>query len=149
LNAANSTEFDAKSPHPVIDLMEAQKGIETKGATMRLGAYPCVLQDDSLAAKVYGKKKISERHRHRYEFNNKYRDVFTEKGMVLSGLSPDASLVEIVELKDHPWFLGCQFHPEFKSRPMEAQPLFKGFIKASLQNRQALKEVPRIKVART
>jgi CTP synthase len=149
LNAANSTEFDADSPHPVIDLMETQKGIDKKGATMRLGAYPCVLQEDSLAAKVYGKKKISERHRHRYEFNNKYRDAFAKKGMVLSGLSPDASLVEIVELKDHPWFLGCQFHPEFKSRPMEAHPLFKGFIKASLQNRQALKEMPRIKVART
>jgi CTP synthase len=149
LQAANSTEFNANSPHPVIDLMETQKGIDKKGATMRLGAYPCVLQEDSLAAKVYGKKKISERHRHRYEFNNKYRDAFAEKGMVLSGLSPDARLVEIVELKDHPWFLGCQFHPEFKSRPMEAHPLFKGFIKASLQNRHALKEVPRIKVART
>ncbi|HEY3302040.1 MAG TPA: CTP synthase [Candidatus Binatia bacterium] len=149
LNAANSTEFDAHTPHPVIDLMEMQKGVEKKGATMRLGAYPCILQDDSLAAKVYGKKKISERHRHRYEFNNKYRDAFAEKGMFPSGLSPDASLVEIVELKDHPWFLGCQFHPEFKSRPMDAHPLFKGFIKAALQNRQALKEVPRIKVART
>jgi CTP synthase len=149
LSGANSTEFDPNSPHPVIDLMEAQKGVEQKGATMRLGAYPCVLQDDSLAAKVYGKKKISERHRHRYEFNNKYREVFAEKGMTLSGLSPDLSLVEIVELKDHPWFLGCQFHPEFKSRPMESHPLFKGFIKAALQNRLALKEVPRIKVART
>jgi CTP synthase len=149
LSGANSTEFDADSPHPVIDLMETQKGIEKKGATMRLGAYPCVLQDDSLAAKVYGKKKISERHRHRYEFNNQYRAAFAEKGMTLSGLSPDSSLVEIVELKDHPWFLGCQFHPEFKSRPMESHPLFKGFIKAALQNRLALKEVPRIKVART
>ncbi len=149
LAAANSTEFDADSPHPVIHLMETQKGIDQKGATMRLGAYPCVLQEDSLAAKVYGKKKISERHRHRYEFNNDYRDTFTEKGMLLSGLAPDGSLVEIVELKDHPWFLGCQFHPEFKSRPMESHPLFKGFIKAALQNRQALKEVPRIKVART
>ncbi len=149
LSGANSTEFDPNSPHPVIDLMEAQKGIEKKGATMRLGAYPCVLQDDSLAAKVYGKKKISERHRHRYEFNNQYRAAFAEKGMTLSGLSPDSSLVEIVELKDHPWFLGCQFHPEFKSRPMESHPLFKGFIKAALQNRLALKEVPRIKVART
>ena len=149
LAGANSTEFDANSPHPVIDLMEAQKGLEKKGATMRLGTYPCVLQDDSLAAKVYGKKKISERHRHRYEFNNKYRDALAEKGMTLSGLSPDLSLVEIVELKDHPWFLGCQFHPEFKSRPMESHPLFRGFIKAALQNRQALKEVPRIKVART
>jgi CTP synthase len=149
LSGANSTEFDADSPHPVIHLMETQKGIDQKGATMRLGAYPCVLQEDSLAAKVYGKKKISERHRHRYELNNDYRDTFTEKGMLLSGLAPDGSLVEIVELKDHPWFLGCQFHPEFKSRPMESHPLFKGFIKAALQNRQALKEVPRIKVART
>ncbi len=149
LSGANSTEFDANTPHPVIDLMETQRGVEQKGATMRLGAYPCVLQDDSLAAKVYGKKKISERHRHRYEFNNQYRAAFAEKGMTLSGLSPDSSLVEIVELKDHPWFLGCQFHPEFKSRPMDSHPLFKGFIKAALQNRLALKEVPRIKVART
>jgi CTP synthase len=149
LAGANSTEFDAASPHPVIHLMEAQKGVDKKGATMRLGAYPCFLQEDSLAAKVYGKKKISERHRHRYEFNNGYREAFSEKGMIPSGLSPDGSLVEIVELKDHPWFLGCQFHPEFKSRPMESHPLFKGFIKAALQNRQSLKEVPRIKVART
>ncbi len=149
LERANSTEFDPTSPHPVIHLMETQKGIENKGATMRLGAYPCALQDDSLAAKLYGKKKISERHRHRYEFNNAYREAFAQKGMALSGLSPDGALVEIVELKDHPWFLGCQFHPEFKSRPMESHPLFKGFIKAALQNRQAQKEVPRIKVART
>ncbi|HEY1374461.1 MAG TPA: CTP synthase [Candidatus Binatia bacterium] len=149
LERANSTEFDPASPHPVIHLMETQKGVENKGATMRLGAYPCALQDDSLAAKLYGKKKISERHRHRYEFNNAYREAFAQKGMALSGLSPDGALVEIVELKDHPWFLGCQFHPEFKSRPMESHPLFKGFIKAALQNRQAQKEVPRIKVART
>jgi CTP synthase len=149
LERANSTEFDPASPHPVIHLMETQKGVENKGATMRLGAYPCALQDDSLAAKVYGKKKISERHRHRYEFNNAYREAFAQKGMALSGLSPDGALVEIIELKDHPWFLGCQFHPEFKSRPMESHPLFKGFIKAALQNRQAQKEVPRIKVART
>ncbi len=149
LGGANSSEFEENSPHPVIHLMETQRGIEKKGATMRLGAYPCVLQEDSLAAKLYGKKKISERHRHRYEFNNSYRDVFTQNGMILSGLSPDGTLVEIVELRDHPWFLGCQFHPEFKSRPMECHPLFKGFIKAAFQNRQALKEVPRIKVART
>jgi CTP synthase len=146
---ANSTEFDPATPHPVIHLMEAQKGVENKGATMRLGAYPCALQDDTLAAKVYGKKKISERHRHRYEFNNGYREALTEKGMTLSGLSPDGNLVEIVELKDHPWFLGCQFHPEFKSRPLDSHPLFKGFIKAAVQNRLAQKEVPRIKVART
>ncbi len=148
LAGANSTEFDPNSPHPVIHLMETQKGIDAKGGTMRLGAYPCVLQEDSLALKFYGRKRISERHRHRYEFNNDYIKPFTEKGMVLSGLSPDGSLVEIMELKDHPWFLGCQFHPEFKSRPLDCHPLFKGFIKAALQNRQTLKEVPRIKVAR-
>jgi len=113
-----------------------------------LGAYPCILQDDSLAVKLYGRKKISERHRHRYEFNNDYIESFTTTGMVLSGRSPDGKLVEIIELKDHPWFLGCQFHPEFKSRPMDGHPLFKGFIKAALQNRQILKEVPRIKAAR-
>jgi len=149
LAGANSSEFDEKSPHPVIHLMETQKVVENKGATMRLGAYPCALDEESSAAKLYGKKKISERHRHRYELNNHYRDAFTQKGMVLSGLSPDGNLVEIVELRDHPWFLGCQFHPEFKSRPFDCHPLFKGFIKAALQNRQALKEVPRIKVART
>ena len=149
LEGANSSEFDLQSPHPVIHLMEEQKGIDAKGGTMRLGAYPCVLQEDSLALKLYGRKKISERHRHRYEFNNDYADSFRAAGMALSGLSPDGNLVEIIELKDHPWFLGCQFHPEFKSRPMDCHPLFKGFIKAAVQNRQALKEVPRIKLART
>ena len=149
LNGANSSEFNEKSPHPVIHLMQTQKGIETKGGTMRLGAYPGVLQEESLALKLYGKKRISERHRHRYEFNNSYRDLFVRNGMILSGLSPDGSLVEMVELKDHPWFLGCQFHPEFKSHPLDCHPLFKGFIKAAFQNRVALKEVPRIKVART
>jgi len=148
LAGANSTEFDSNSPHPVIHLMEEQKGIDAKGGTMRLGAYPCVLQDDSLALKLYGRKKISERHRHRYEFNNDYIKQFSDQGMILSGLSPDGNLVEIMELKDHPWFLGCQFHPEFKSRPMDCHPLFKGFIKAAVQNRQSLKEVPRIKAVR-
>jgi CTP synthase len=147
LAGANSTEFDAATPHPVIYLMESQKEVERKGGTMRLGAYPCLLQDDSLALKLYGRKKISERHRHRYEFNNLYREAFVSGGMAVSGLSPDASLVEITELRDHPWFLGCQFHPEFKSRPMECHPLFKGFIKAALQNRQSVKESPRIKMA--
>ncbi|MBI4490520.1 MAG: CTP synthase [Deltaproteobacteria bacterium] len=149
LAGANSSEFDEKSPHPVVHLMETQKGVETKGGTMRLGAYPCVLQEDSLALKLYGKKKISERHRHRYEFNNHYRELFTSHGAALSGLSPEGSLVEIFEIKDHPWFLGCQFHPEFKSRPMDCHPLYKGFIKAALQNRLILREVPRIKVARS
>ena len=107
------------------------------------------MAEGSLAHEAYGSGRISERHRHRYEFNNGYRDLFGRQGMILSGLSPDGNLVEIVELKDHPWFLGCQFHPEFKSRPMDCHPLFKGFIKAALQNRLAQKEVPRIKVART
>ncbi|HZA57506.1 MAG TPA: CTP synthase [Candidatus Udaeobacter sp.] len=148
LARANSSEFDPNSPHLVIDLMESQKGIGSKGGTMRLGAYPCVLQEDSLALKLYGRKKISERHRHRYEFNNHYAEPFTAKGMVLCGRSPDGNLVEIIELKDHPWFLGCQFHPEFKSRPLDCHPLFKGFVRAALQSRQAMKEVPRIKVVR-
>jgi CTP synthase len=137
LAGANSSEFDDKSPDPVIHLMEIQKGIDKKGATMRLGAYPCVLQEDSLAAKLYGKKKISERHRHRYEFNNSYRELFSRHGMRLSGLSPDGSLVEIVELKDHPWFLGCQFHPEFKSRPERPEPLFREFVGATLERARA------------
>ena len=102
-----------------------------------------------MALKAYGKRKISERHRHRYEFNNGYRDLMKEKGMVLSGLSPDGRLVEIIELRDHPWFVGCQFHPEFKSRPTDSHPLFKGFVKAAMQNRQSTREVPRIKLART
>jgi CTP synthase len=148
LAGANSSEFDPDTPHPVIHLMAAQKSIDAKGGTMRLGAYPCALQDDSLALKLYGRKKISERHRHRYEFNNAYAELFRQNGMALSGVSPDGSLVEIIELKNHPWFLGCQFHPEFKSRPMDCHPLFKGFIRAALQRRQALKEVPRIKMAR-
>jgi len=149
LENANSSEFDMQSPHPVIHLMAEQKAIDTKGGTMRLGAYPCVLQNETLAAKLYGREKISERHRHRYEFNNSYRAEFGAKGMVLSGLSPDSNLVEIIELKGHPWFLGCQFHPEFKSRPMDSHPLFRGFIEAALQNRKAMREVPRMKVVRT
>jgi CTP synthase len=149
LAGANSTEFNEETPHPVIHLMDTQRGIERKGGTMRLGTYPCVLQDDSLAFKLYNKKRVSERHRHRFEFNNEYRERFMAQGMLLSGLSPDTSLVEIVELRDHPWFIGCQFHPEFKSRPTECHPLFKGFIKAALQKRQSQTEIPRIKLVRT
>ena len=138
-----------QTPHPVIHLMEEQKAIDTKGGTMRLGAYPvCAAERDS-RRQMYGREKISERHRHRYEFNNNYRAEFGAKGMVLSGLSPDSELVEIIELKNHPWFLGCQFHPEFKSRPMDSHPLFRGFIEAALQNRKAVHEVPRMKVVRT
>jgi len=149
LERANSTEFDLQTAHPVIHLMEEQKAIDTKGGTMRLGTYPCVLQNETLAAKLYGREKISERHRHRYEFNNSYRAEFGAKGMVLSGLSPDSNLVEIIELKGHPWFLGCQFHPEFKSRPMDCHPLFRGFVEAALQNRKAVADVPRMKIVRT
>jgi CTP synthase len=149
LQGANSSEFDLQTPHPVIHLMAEQKAIDTKGGTMRLGGYPCVLLNETLAAKLYGREKIDERHRHRYEFNNNYRTEFAAKGMILSGLSPDSSLVEIIELKGHPWFLGCQFHPEFKSRPMASHPLFRGFIEAALANRKAVTETPRIKIVRT
>jgi CTP synthase len=149
LDGANSSEFDLQTPHPVIHLMEEQKSIDTKGGTMRLGNYPCVLQNGTLAARLYAREKISERHRHRYEFNNTYRAEFGAKGMVLSGLSPDSNLVEIIELKNQPWFLGCQFHPEFKSRPMDCHPLFRGFIQAAVEKRQALPTIPRMKVVRT
>ncbi len=132
LKGANSTEFDVNAPHPVINLMVEQKAVLNKGATMRLGAYPCVLEKGSLAFKVYGEKEISERHRHRYEFNSVYRDRFIQKGLTVSGSSPDGHLVEIVEIKkNHPWFLACQFHPEFKSRPMAPHPLFFHFIEAA------------------
>jgi CTP synthase len=133
----------------VIHLMAEQKAIDSKGGTMRLGSYPCILQNETLTAKLYGREKISERHRHRYEFNNSYRAEFIAKGMVLSGMSPDGNLVEIVEFKGHPWFLGCQFHPEFTSRPMASHPLFRGFIEAAIENRKSAAEVPRMKVVRT
>jgi CTP synthase len=142
LERANSTEVDPNTPHPVIDLMTAQRGLTQKGGTMRLGAYPCVLEEGSLARKLYNRKKTSERHRHRYEFNNAYRDRLEAGGLVCSGVAPDGSLVEMIELKDHPWFVASQFHPEFKSRPMECHPLFKGFIKAGLQQRARRREAP-------
>jgi CTP synthase len=132
LEKANSTEFDPATPHPVIDLMPDQVGVTAKGATMRLGAYPCVLQEGALAQNIYGCSEIKERHRHRYEVNNAYREALANKGLISSGLSPKGDLVEVVELKDHPWFVGCQFHPEFKSRPMKAHPLFREFIRAAL-----------------
>jgi len=142
LSGANSSEVDAETPHPVVDLLPTQRGLTQKGGTMRLGAYPCVLTEGSLAQRTYGKRKISERHRHRYEFNNDYRQQLESKGLLLSGQSPDGGLVEIVEIADHPWFLGCQFHPEFKSRPFDCHPLFKGFIRAALQQRTAAREAP-------
>ncbi len=138
LAKANSSEFDPESPDPVIDLMPEQRNIKDKGATMRLGAYLCKLTKDSLAAQAYQSDTISERHRHRYELNNEYREMLTEKGLLLSGLSPDdGRLVEIVELPGHPWFLGCQFHPEFKSSPLSPHPLFRDFIKAALKGRKS------------
>ena len=146
LKGANSVEFDPKTKYPVIDLMDEQKDVDKMGGTMRLGAYPCVLASDSLSARLYRKTRISERHRHRYEFNNRYREVMQEKGLRLSGLSPDGNLVEVIELRDHPWFVGCQFHPEFKSRPTECHPLFRGFIRAALQQRSSVKEEPRMRI---
>jgi CTP synthase len=133
LAGANSSEFDKESPHPVIDLMPEQRGMRNKGATMRLGAYPCVIAPGSLAADAYGVTDITERHRHRYEFANDYRDQLTAAGLVLSGTSPDRRLVELVELRDHPFFIGCQFHPEFKSRPAAPHPLFARFVRAALE----------------
>ena len=129
---ANSTEFDEGTPYPVIALMDEQKKVMMKGATMRLGAYPCNLSKDTLAIEAYGEPKISERHRHRYEFNHFFQKELEDKGLVISGICPDGPLVEIIELKNHPWFLGCQFHPEFKSRPHEPHPLFARFIRAAL-----------------
>ncbi|MDI3481960.1 MAG: synthase [Tepidanaerobacteraceae bacterium] len=135
LKGAHSTEFDPYSPYPVIDLMPEQKGIEDKGGTMRLGRYPCGIRPGTKAMAAYGQEHIQERHRHRYEFNNDYREILTRAGLVLSGLSPDHRLVEIIELADHPWFVGTQFHPEFKSRPNRPHPLFRDFIKAALEHK--------------
>ncbi len=129
LEMANSTEFEAETPHPVIDIMADQVGVEM-GGTMRLGRYPCQLVPGTLAAGVYEADLVNERHRHRYEVNNNYRDTLSEAGMVFSGTSPDGRLVEIAELGDHPFFIGSQFHPEFKSRPLRPAPLFKGFVGA-------------------
>lgn len=133
LKDAHSTELDENTPYGVIHLMPEQEEIDEKGGTMRLGLYPCKVAENTKAYEAYGEDLVFERHRHRYEFNNQFRNQVLSHGMLLSGLSPDERLVEIVELKDHPWFLGCQFHPEFKSRPQRPQPLFREFIKAALQ----------------
>jgi len=135
LRGANSTEFDATPPYPVVDLMPEQRSVTEKGATMRLGAYPCLLAPGSKAAAAYGASEISERHRHRYEVNNDFREALTSHGMLISGASPDRRLVEMIELPQHPYFVGCQFHPEFKSRPQEPHPLFQSFIAAALRAR--------------
>jgi CTP synthase len=134
LDKANSSEIDPSTPHPVVDLMPDQRGITDKGATMRLGAYPCVLKPGTRAADAYGTTEISERHRHRWEINNNYRDTLERHGMVLSGLSPDGRLVEMIEIPQHPYFVACQFHPEFKSRPSAPHPLFARFIKAAVDH---------------
>ena len=130
---ANSTEFSPTVKHPVIGLMPDQAGVTDKGGTMRLGKYPCVLMEGSRSRSLYGMPEISERHRHRYEFNNQFRGPFQAAGLALTGTSPDGGLVEIVELPDHPWFVAAQFHPEFKSRPDRPHPLFYGFIEAALK----------------
>ncbi len=132
LAKANSLEFDPDTPDPVISLMEEQKAVHNKGATMRLGAYTCTLEKDTKSLAAYGEREISERHRHRYEFNNQYMDLFKQHGLKIAGLSKSTGLVEIIELDSHPWFVGCQFHPEFKSRPMSPHPLFVHFIEASV-----------------
>jgi len=131
LGGANSTEFDPDTAHPVISLMDEQKNIVQMGGTMRLGAYPCELASGSRAALAYGSMSVSERHRHRFEFNNGYREQMERAGISFTGLSPDGALVEIIERKDHPWFLACQFHPEFRSKPLDPHPLFSAFIAAA------------------
>jgi CTP synthase len=135
LDDANSSEFDPATPHRVIYKLRELRGVEELGGTMRLGAWPCKIESNSLAAKAYGSVEISERHRHRYEFNREYEETLTAAGLRITGSSPDGTYVEIVEIPGHPYFLGCQFHPEFKSKPLEPHPLFTAFIKASYQNR--------------
>jgi len=132
LSGANSTEFNAKCADPVIDLLPEQKKVRGKGANMRLGTWPTVLKDSTRAAQLYGNNAIRERHRHRYEFNHTYRERMEEAGFVISGTSPDGNLVELIELRDHPWFMACQYHPEFQSKPNGPHPLFKGFMAACL-----------------
>ncbi len=141
LEKANSTEFDKDSPHPVIHIMEDQKDLTEKGATMRLGACPCRISKDSVSFEAYECEEISERHRHRYEFNNAYRDELEKKGLRFAGINPERDLIEIVEVEDHPWFVGVQFHPEFQSKPNKAHPLFAGFVEATLAHNLSVKQV--------
>lgn len=149
LEGADSSEFNPDTPYPVIYLIEEWYNFRTrsvekrdissgKGGTMRLGAYPCVLTEDSFAFEAYGVKEISERHRHRYEFNNSFKETLVKKGLKISGVSPDEKLVEIIEIENHPWFFGCQFHPEFKSRPLEPHPVFSSFIGAAYKEKKLL-----------
>lgn len=136
LNQAHSTEMQANTPHPIIDIMEEQKKIHIKGGTMRLGSYPCKIAQGSIARKIYKSELISERHRHRYEFNNQYLDQLRERGMMASGINPETGLVEIIELKNHSWFIGVQFHPEYKSTVDKPHPLFIDFVRASIKHSQ-------------
>ena len=131
---ANSTEIDENTKNPLIHIMEEQKGIDKKGGTMRLGAYPCIIKKDTLASRIYEKEKISERHRHRYEYNNDYKEQLENAGMKVCGTSPDGLLVEMVEIPDHPYFIASQFHPELKSRPNNPAPLFVGLVKACINS---------------
>ncbi|RLE08650.1 CTP synthase [Candidatus Aerophobetes bacterium] len=135
LKQADSTEFNPHTPHPVIDLLPEQEKIRDKGGTMRLGSYTCKLRKDSLSFQAYRKEVIYERHRHRYEFNNRYREILTRKGLKVAGIFPERNLVEIIELPDHPWFVATQFHPEFQSRPFSPHPLFRDFIKAAMKSK--------------
>jgi CTP synthase len=137
LEDANSSEFDPATPHRVIYKLRELRGVEELGGTMRLGAWTCKLEPESFAYTAYGQTEISERHRHRYEFNREYEALLTGAGLRITGATPDATYVEIVEIPDHPYFLGCQFHPEFKSKPLEPHPLFVSFIKASYENRKS------------
>jgi CTP synthase len=131
---AHSTEMNSITKHPVIDLMEEQKGVTEKGGTMRLGGYACSLKKGSLVQKAYETDMVRERHRHRYEFNNDFLETYQEHGMVPTGINPDSGLVEIMELPDHPWFIGTQFHPEYSSTALNPHPLFIAFIKAAIKN---------------
>ncbi len=146
LKNANSTEFEANTPNPVIYKLRDLLGVDTIGGTMRLGAYPAALQSGSLAQRIYDAPVISERHRHRYEFNRAFEKVLTGNGLVISGISPDKNFVEIVEIEDHPWFLGCQFHPEFKSKPLTPHPLFASFVHAAYEHRLARTKAGRLAV---
>ena len=139
LDRAASTEFDLTTPHPVIHLSPEQAGVVNKGGTMRLGAYPCLLRKDTNSHESYGVDEIVERHRHRYEVNNDYRELLKEKGMIVAGVYPNRDLVEIVEIKDHPWFVGVQFHPEFKSKPLKPHPLFRKLVEKSWEKRDGEK----------
>ncbi len=141
LEGASGTEWDPETPYPIIDLMPEQKDLEAMNGKMRLGLYPCKISDDTLVKSIYEEEIIYERHRHKYEVNNEYRDKLVEKGLIISGVSPDERLVEIIELKDHPWFVAVNFHPEFKSRPTKAHPLFREFVKVAKAQQTSKKEI--------